>query len=162
MQSMIDFGGRHIYHDRHENTERNRICSHQMDLSMRSFIFKMGTIFFSFLVAVISPAHAYFILGHKTTTTEMHMPFCTPKSDTEFKLNVLLQFIIAGHGIWMYIIMEVIFTVLENFVGIAPKLVTCELAEAIQLHADGALSEAEFDWRVNKAVVQTQDTDRYT
>lgn len=160
LQSLIDFGGRYIYHDSHKDTEYNRICSEQMDITMQSFLIKMGTIFISFLFAVVGPVHAYVFYGIKSTTTEVHIPYCEPKSLMEFELNFLLQSTIAGHGIFMYILMEMLFSLFENVVTIAPRLISHELVNVIQLAEDRALSVADVYLNMARIAKLSQDTDK--
>lgn len=67
----------------------------------------MANIFSSFLVAVIGPLYGYFVLGVKTTTTDMRIPFADEGSNDEFIWNLLLQSTIAFHAILLYFGLEV-------------------------------------------------------
>lgn len=159
LKGLIFFGGRFIYHDSHDNTKYNRICSEQMDITMRRFAIKMGTIFVSFLFALIGPLHAYFVRGIKTTTTEIHIQFCEPNSNAEFMGNILFQSVIAVYGLLMYVGIEIMFSIFENVVTIAPRLVEKDLAETIQLYEEKSLSEAELNWEIKGIVTTAQDAD---
>lgn len=160
LQRLIDFGGQYIYRDSHENTEYNRICSKQMDITMRSFIIKMMTIFMSYLLAVVGPLHAYFVHDIKTTTLEARIPFCEPKSNTEFMVNFFIQTAIAGHGIFIYVGLEIFLSLFENVVSIAPQLIKTELVNTIQLYEDKSISEMELHWSIKRIVKLSQDADK--
>lgn len=58
---------------------------------MRDYIMKMVGIFRSYTFCLIGPVNAYIVDDTKSTTTEMKIPFCEPKSNEEFSANVLLQ-----------------------------------------------------------------------
>ena len=160
LKCLILYGGRYIYRDNRDNTEYNRICSKQMDNTMRSFIIKMGAITVSFLFAVIGPLRAYIVYGIKTTTTDTRIPFCEPKSNAEFVVNFFIQSILASHGFFMYVGLEVLLSLFENVVNIAPQLVKNDLVNTIRLYEEKSLSEMEFRWRLKKIVLTCQDTDK--
>lgn len=160
LQRLIDFGGRYIYRDDYHNTEYDRNCSEHIDTTMKNYVTKMGTIFLSYIFALIGPTSAYFLHGIKTTTSEMRMPFCEPKSNAEFLLNFFLQTAIALHGITFYIGLEVVLSLFENIVTIAPRLVKSELENTIQMYEDKSISESELRWRVGRIVKFSQDTDK--
>lgn len=160
LQDLIDFGGRSIYRDSYENTEYNRICSSHMDTTMKNFLIKMGGIFASFTLCLIGPLHAYFVHGIKSTTTEIRLPFCEPKSDAEFLANLFLQTVIATHGIFGYVVIEVFLTLFENVVTIAPRLVKRELTQAIQLYEEKSISELELHRRIRRIVELSQTADK--
>lgn len=141
MQNLIDFGGRYTYRDDRENTEYSRICSKQLDVTMREYFIKMGSILVSYSFCVIGPARAYILDGIKTTTTEMQMPFCGPKSNAEFMSNILLQTVIATHGLVCIIGMETLLTLLQGDVTVAPKLVESDLNQVIPLYGEKSISQ---------------------
>lgn len=160
LQHALDFGGRYIYRDSRENTEYNRICSQHMDITMRRYIIKMAAIFISYLFAVVGPLQAYFIDGIKSTTIEARIPFCETKSNAEFMGNFLLQTELAGHGIFVYIGMEVFLSLYENIVSITPQSIGSELDDIIQQYEDGSVSEVELHWRIKRIVKLSQDANK--
>lgn len=106
-QAVFDFPGRYIYHDNHDKTEHNRICSLEMDATMRRFMFKMVTMVSSVLISLIWPTYAYFAHDIRSTWTSLRIPFTAPNSDAEFLVNVILQTVILGHGAMAYYTLEV-------------------------------------------------------
>ena len=60
LQSLVDFSGRYIYHNNHDKTEYNRICSEHMDATIKSYFVKMGTISVSFVICAFGPAYAFY------------------------------------------------------------------------------------------------------
>lgn len=159
MQALMDFGGRFIYRDNREDNAYNRVCSKQMDTTMRSFIIKMITIYVSLSFGLFGPVYAYFTRGIKTTTTEMRIPLCEPKSNAEFMGNFVLQSMIAGSGILVYFGMETFLSLFEDVVAIAPKLVKTKLDDAIQLYEKESISDVELRSRVIQSVEMSIDAD---
>lgn len=160
-QTLIDFGGRYIYHDSHADTAHNRICSQQMDITARDHLLKMVGIMVSFMFAITGPAYAYFVNGEKTTTTDIHFPFLKSKSNAEYIANIAFAGLFATHGLLVYIGFEIYFTLFQNVVSIAPKLVKHELDESIQLFHDKAISEAALCQRIAHIARKSCDTDKY-
>lgn len=103
LQPLIDFGGRYIYRNDHEKNEYNRICSDQMDITMRDFIIKFATIIFSFVVATTSPMILYFMNGIRSTTSvEVHLPLMPAQRCLFY--NDRLSIIIHYLNIWTSLI----------------------------------------------------------
>lgn len=160
LQSLFDFGGRYIYCDSRVKTEYNRICSKQMDITMRRFLIKMMAILISYFFAMVGPLQAYFVHGIKTTTLEARIPFCQQKSDAEFMGNVVIQTAIAGHGLLVYIGLEIFLSLFENVVSIVPQLIESELITTVQLYEDKSISDVELYWRIKNIVMLSQDADK--
>lgn len=155
----MDFGGRYIYHNSFEKTKHNQSCSNLLDISLRNFLIKMGSLFVSFTFAIVGPAHAFFVHGLKTTTTQVHIPFLEPKSDAEFVGNFMIQSLQSGHGIFLYIGIEVFLSLFENVVAILPILINDHLVDTIELHQKNALTDAQLYWHVKRIVEESQDAD---
>lgn len=90
----------------------------------------------------------------------MHIPFAELHSDAEFVGNILIQMIVGGHGGLCYIGMEVIFSLVQNVVTIASKLVKSDIDNAIQLYEEKSISDAELYWRIGRIVKTSIDTDK--
>lgn len=73
--------------------------------------------------------------------------------------NILFQSVIAVYGLLMYVGIEIMFSIFENVVTIAPRLVEKDLAETIQLYEEKSLSEAELNWEIKRIVTTAQDAD---
>lgn len=73
--------------------------------------------------------------------------------------NILFQSVIAVYGLLMYVGIEIMFSIFENVVTIAPRLVEKDLAETIQLYEEKSLSEAEHIWEIKEIVTTAQDAD---
>lgn len=159
LQAIIDFAGRYIYHDNHESTEYNRICSAAMDSTIREFAIKMGIIYISMVGAFIGPTHAYIVYGIKTSWTSERIPFTAPNSADEFLINILLQTIIFVHAIWAYFALEVACTLFANVVNVAPRLTTNDLAQTIQQYNGKKISRLELWCKMRNFIKSTCDTD---
>lgn len=129
IHALIDYFGRYVYPDYHDDTEYNRICSESIDATIRGFFIKMGMMFLSYFIAMIGPMRAYFFYGIRTTTTELKFPFVTEKSDGEFVGNVLIQACLGGVGMLAYTSLEVVMAFIDNFANVYPKLIENELRE---------------------------------
>lgn len=160
LQALIDFAGRYIYYDNHENTEYNCICSTEMDNTMKKFLIKIGFIYTSMVCSFIGPSHAYLVHGIRTTWTEERIPFTTPNSDAEFMINVLLQTIIFMHAIWAYFALEVASTIFSNVVAVTPQLSKTDLEFAIQLFKNKSITELKLRYRLKNFMKSTCDTDK--
>lgn len=137
----------------------NRICSRQMDLTMKRFSIKIGTIFMTYSLAIIGPIRAYLVYGIKTTTIEAHIPFCEPYSNAEFMANLLLQSVIATHGLLFIFGLENFLSIFENVVRIAPKLIAKnDLVQTIGLYEDKSISKLYE--RIKEVVKSSIDTDK--
>lgn len=152
LQPLIDFGGRYIYHDSHEKTDYNSICSDHMDGTMRQFLFKMATIAGAFSIASISPYIGYLSTGTRTTTTETRIPFTEPKSNEEFIGNFIIQSIITLHGGPSYVGLECFLSLLGNVVTVVPPLIKSEFAQTIELYERKSISELELRIRIGNIV----------
>lgn len=160
LSKLIDFGGCYIYRDSHENNEYNRICSEQMDKTMRSFIIKMANIFLSFSLAIVGPTYGYFYLGIRSTTVEVRIPFTKENSDAEFVGRFILQSIIAFHGILMYTGVEVFIALLSNVIIISPLLIKFELKQLCDGYKTKSIIDAELRYRFKNIVKQSRDIDK--
>lgn len=160
LNSLMNFGGKYIYRDNHERTEYNRICSEQMDSTVKSYIIKMGAIWISFVVCIINPTYVYFAHGIKATTPELHWPFCEPESNAEFTANLLLQVAVAVHAIMMYFHSEVFLSLFANVVTIVPRLTKLDLTYAIQLWKSKSISKLELYERFRNVTLQSLDLDK--
>lgn len=105
---MVKFGGQYIYHNHHDDIEYQRICSKNMDKSIKKFLTKMTMMFIGYTVGLMGPIYAFTFYGIRTTTFEFAVPFTEEKSWTEFGVNNLIQFLTATHGGLFYIGMEIV------------------------------------------------------
>lgn len=159
--SLVDFGGRYIYPDGHEDVEYNRICSNQIDATVKRFIVKMAMLFLSFGAGVTGPVYALLFYGINTTTIEVKFPYIEEKSDAEFIGNFLLQTMIASHGIIGYIGIEVAMGFFSDIVIILPKIAAHELNKLDISIENGHLNHAQVRLTVRNIVKQALDADEY-
>lgn len=157
---LIEFGGEHIYWDAHYDPEYHQICSNHMDGVMRRFIIKMVVMFSGITVAFIGPFYAYFVRGLKTTTIEAKIPFAEPGSDAEFLGNVVIQFVLAIMGAFVYFGLEVTMALFENVVTIAPDLIELEMKQLCTKYQRRLITESEMRLRFRNVVQQVLDSER--
>lgn len=101
--ALVDFGGRYIHLNSRDDTEYNRICSKQIDMTVRSFFIKIIMMTLSFNGAMIGPAYGYYMYGSRTTMTNVRIPFADEFSDIELMANIVLASLIGFHGFfWLH------------------------------------------------------------
>lgn len=161
VHSLVDYGGKYIYPDNHENTEYNRICSENIDATIRKFFTKITIIFLSFCATMIGPAHAYIYHGVKSTITELKFPFIEEKSNDEFIGNVAVQIGIGGIGLLAYTGIEIAVGLLDDVASISPKLVKNELKKFDALVKSKRLNELQIQYIFRNIVKQTLNSDEY-
>lgn len=81
---------------------------------------------------VSRPAYVFIDQGIKTTTTEVKFPFIDEKSDTEFIVNLILQWTILIHGFFVYVGIEIMMLLIENVAIVVPKLTEHEFRQSIE------------------------------
>lgn len=158
-QSLIDFSGKYIYRDSHEDNEYNRICSEEMDLTIRQHITKEIVISLSFAFASIGPVYAYFRYGILTTIVDAHIPFLEPKSKAEFLGNCSLLIILSTHTFVAYVGLEIVLTLLENSVAIVPRLIEMNIKDTIELYEKKLLTKPQLNATFRNIVKLSMDSD---
>lgn len=142
---LVKYCGRYVYADSHESTEYNRICSKNIDESVRSFFTKMSILLLSYSTILIGPTYVYVKYGIKTTTTNLKFPFIAEDSSLEFILNVIAQAYVCAFGILGYIGLEVVMGLIHDFAHIAPKLLEYELKKFDDMVAKNCLPKSKMD-----------------
>lgn len=130
--NLIDFSGRYIYQNDRESTAYNRICSKETDAIIRNFLARIILLSMGGTSGVSRPAYVFIDRGIKTTTTEVKFPFIDEKSDTEFILNLILQWTILIHGFFVYVGIEIMMLLIENVAIVVPKLTEHEFRQSIE------------------------------
>lgn len=137
--SAVDFGGRYIYPDKHEDKKHLGICSEHMDDAIRAFLIRITIMCLSFCVAQYGILRAYYIDGTIATLTEVRIPFTAAKSKAELMGNFILEYVIALHGFPAYIFMDIILELIIGIAIIAPKLMANEFRKL-----DDAIENEKF------------------
>lgn len=161
MHALNDTGAKHVYPDTNDDTEFNRLCSKQIDETVRSFFYKMGMITVSFMICVSGPAYAYFFKGMRTTTTDVKLPYTEPGSNVDFFANIVLQCTIASHGGLAYFGVEVLVSLVVDIVTFTPKIVEFKLADMSKRIKDKSLTHPQIRLIVADIAAQTIDSERY-
>lgn len=158
MSAVINFGGKYIYQDNHMDTKYNRICSNQMDRTMKEFILKKIAIWCSFVCYNFYPTYVLFAYGTKTTTTELHWPFFEPKSNGEYLCNFGMQVTIGAHAILLYFVNEIYLSLMANVVTITPYLIECDFEETERLIKTNSMSKLKLYCRIRNITIQCLDS----
>lgn len=159
LQALIDFGGRYIYPDNHDDTEYVRICSKHMDDTMRSYVQKMLIIFLAIEFCLSGPSNSYFVDGIKTTALEARVPFTEKGSDEEWLINLIVMTVIGGSELPQYIGIEIVMSLFGNIVTLTPKLVKHELRQFSYEYKMKSISKLELLLRFNNVAQQSLDID---
>ncbi|XP_031619257.1 uncharacterized protein LOC116338265 [Contarinia nasturtii] len=126
LNDCINYSGRYIYPDKHEDEKYIEICSKHLDNMVKNVLFRISLVFLSFAFIELSLIYKYITDGTKSTMTQLRIPFTEENSNAEYIGNTLIQTSIGFHGFPGFIIMEI---ALEAFLGcimIAPKLIEHE------------------------------------
>lgn len=161
MTSLSIFGGQNIYQEREfKDEEYIQIGSSHMDTTMKNFLIKMSIIGLSAVISQIGVTHAYISDGIKTTTVEVRIPFTAPKSNAEFYFNLIFQFNIVVHGLFVYIGLEAWMSLVENTVLISPALFKLEMKRLCAQYKSKSISQLQtYKWFKNLVMLST-DTDK--
>lgn len=158
LHSLVRFGGRYIYFDKHDDLEYQRICSKHMDSSMRDFIIKMTMMIIGYYAAVSGPFYAYFVYDIQASTTDL--VFTEEGSNVQFAINNVLQFLYAVHGGLIYIGIEVMVEIFKNVITISPKLVAHKLKKLTTDYEERRISEFQLRVAFKDIEKQSIDTDK--
>lgn len=88
---MVNYGKKYIYNDNYDKNDYNKICSQNLDATLKRFLIIVSTVCFSFVIALIGPLYAYITHGTRYTLLSLRLPFFEKDSDWEFVLNLILQ-----------------------------------------------------------------------
>lgn len=158
--SLSIFGGQNIYHDNDfEDEEYNRICSNQLDATMKEYGIRMMMINLSLAASQIGPIFMYISYGIKTTTTNVRIPFTEPKSDVEFIVNLILQSFIGLHGGIAYLGIEAWMSLIQNIVNISPALFKLGMKRLCEQYKSKSISELQLRSNFRNLVQQSTDAD---
>lgn len=160
LHHFLEFSGQYIYRNDHRNTAYNRICSEQMDVSIKKCILKAILMTFGASGSAFSSCYSSFALGVKTTTVEFKFPFVAEKSATEFYINLVMQTIILFHGAFIYVGIEIGMEIFENFTAVSTKLIQNELIQIDDKNERRELSETQLRFLFRNILLQSSDCDR--
>lgn len=159
--SLVDFGGRGIHPDKKDNNEYTKICSKQIDETVRTLIIKMIMMTLAMLSFNVGPIYSYFMYGTKTTMTNIKVPYTERYSNPEFIANVLLSAVIGIHGFIGYIGLEVSMALFSDVVTITPKLIVHVLNGLIERNEEKSISQKELSYSFKNVIKQSLDADEY-
>lgn len=129
LHEFLAFPGRYLYPDSIfvEDEEYYYICSHHMDRTMRSFLYKATILSTSAGLSVIWPSYQSLTAEAKITSLQLKFPFIEENSYAEFAGNILLECNILGHGFLGYVAIEVGMDIVTDYVAISRSLLQYRL-----------------------------------
>lgn len=133
-----------------------------MDVAMKRFVIKVLMMAIGAYSCILTTFYASFWIGDRTTTTSVKFPFVDANSNTEFYLNLILQFTILFHTTFVVFGIEIAMNLFENFAAIVPKLIHLEFTESIDAYERNELSELQLNMAFKNTLVQCRDYDRYS
>lgn len=161
LASWIDFGGRYIYPDNHDDEKYAEIISKQMDESMRGFVTRISVMLLAFVIGMSRILYMNAFMGETTTFTQIKFPFIEAESYNEFFVNFSLQAVFLTYGLFGYFGMEVGMEMVTLVVKLAPKIVEHEFQKLNKGIEDGHFDGMQIHLTFRNIVVQIMDTDRY-
>lgn len=143
IQTLVDFAGHYIFPDNDDDPDYTELCSQHMDESMERWITKMAMISFGAMIGIGGTVYSYVMFGVLITTIEGRIPFTEGKSEEEFLVNLIIEFIIYINATFLYFGIEIMMKIFTNVVMIAPTLAHYKLEKLIEAHEMGRISDAE-------------------
>ncbi|XP_055298571.1 uncharacterized protein LOC129566554 [Sitodiplosis mosellana] len=132
-----------------------------MDASMRNFLIKLALLIFGVQCGIWGPIYVYFSAGLKTTTIEVKFPFTEEKSNAEYAMNMLLQWIGFGTGGLIFFGIEVAMQIIGNVVTVSSKLIRNRLKELDKKIEENMLSELELRFVFKDITKEILDYENY-
>lgn len=143
MQFLVSYGGRYIYPDDHRNNKYNRLCSDQIDATIRGFFTRIAIINGFFLSTQIGPAYEFYH-GRRTTLTALKFPLIAENSDAEFLANLIFQALALLAAGLSYVALEIAMQLANDLASIAPQLIQHELDKLHDMMEDTKLTKADL------------------
>lgn len=157
--SLLTFDGS-IYADNGDDAVRNRICSQQMNMTVKALIAVVISLFAAAETGQIWTISYYFTQGMKLTTIELKIPFVHDDQNAEYSVNMLLQLIVFVHGFFIYVGMEIVMVILGNVVHVTPRLIKSRLNELDKMHETKEISETQRRFAFLNITKQMLDYER--
>lgn len=121
----------------------------------------LSFLWWTYLIALVGPVHAYIFNDIRSTTIEARIPYTEPKSDAEFFVYLQIQSISGLHGTFAYIGVECLLSILENVVTIMPLLIIWDLVQTIQQYEDESITEQQLNLKMLNIVTMSRDADEF-
>lgn len=158
--SLVNFGGRHIYIDDTKSTEYNKICENNVKKLVQSVAIIVPLVVFGHFLVVLGSLHAYIYEDTRVTPMATHLPYFEKNSDLEFILNLLQQSIIAVYALMGNISIEILTCLLNNAITSIPEFIHLNLND---LNKEISIDNSNLKTmvRLRNVLIQVQDFDRY-
>lgn len=114
MKRLALAGGEYVYNDSHEKSEYNRMCSENIDRSLRKSLITLMLIVLSYAGMCVGPAYALIVYGERTTLMSLKIPFVEAFSTLEFIINIAIQSYAFITGFPGNIVIEGLFALLMD------------------------------------------------
>lgn len=91
MNELVNYSKNYIYNDNHDKSMYNRICSQNMDKSLRRIFIVAALVLQSFVIAILGSIYSFIVDSKRSTLLGVRLPFVEKDSDLEFTLLLILQ-----------------------------------------------------------------------
>lgn len=153
--------GTHIYNDTHDTTDFNRLCSFNIQRSLKKFGFTLTLLFTSYAVMFFGPYYRLVEHGERTTTSSLKIPFVEPFSDLEFLINMPIQLLMFLMGCPGNIGVEGFFAILMDSTAASTEYIQWECMKLSEKHRIGQPRLTNTKMELIKILTMIQSTDGY-
>lgn len=158
---VLYYNKNYIFNDDHNESDYNRICSQNMDRTMKRFFIVTSIVILSFAIALVGPIYAYIKYGTRSTLLNLRFPFAEKNSDLEFILNLILQIWGGTAGICADIGIEVGYNLYINTIRLTVELIQSDIDVLSSDLEARILTKTQIKHQLLLIFEKIQHTDRY-
>lgn len=151
----------YIYKDTHSLDDYNRLCSLNIQQSLKKIVYTLSLLAMASLAMFIGPFYAYVKYGQLTTITSLKIPFIEPFSRLEFLVNNGFQLIICVVGLPGNIGVEGLFALLMDSTAALTECIQWKCSKFSKKLGAGQFTSKQKKEQFIKILAMIQTTDRY-
>lgn len=158
----LNYNKIYIYNDEYNgNYYYDKICSQNVDVTMKRFIIVVAIACLSYVAALIGPIHAFIAYNTRSTLLNLRLPFIEKDSHLEFALNLLLQTWCGLIGVCAIIGTEVVYNFYIETVRFTTKLIRMDIDKLSRDLEARVLTKAQVKFNLFLIFEKIHHTDRY-
>lgn len=123
MNKVINYGGKNIYNNNNDINKHNKICSQNMDKSLKHFIAVASIVCLACGIALLGPVYSFVVNGNRSTLLSLRLPIVEKDSDLEFLLLLIMQPLVGFYGFFGNIGIEAGYNLNINVIRITTELI---------------------------------------
>lgn len=123
MNKVLNYGGKNIYNNNNDINLHNKICSQNMDKSLKRFIAVGSIVCLACGIALLGPVYSFVVNGNRSTLLSVRLPFIKKDSDLEFLLLLIVQALVGSYGFFGNNGLEAGYNLIINVIRITTELI---------------------------------------